>query len=489
MRSRKIAAAAAVVMTAAAVSAAGLGTARAATGPASTIAAATIAVRAGQTEAVLGRASLGADTPPWNGALTNPGAPGLIRAAGIRELEFNGGPMSDLYHWRTGRLDLLAAADHYTDLKPAYSFDWWARLATAHHDAMFVHVNYGTGTPAEAAAWVRYANKTKHYGVRDWEIGEEVYLDGAIAGIPAIEPDGHPASQHTAKGFADNALAYIKAMKAADPSIRIGIPIIATPERNSPEYAWDVTVLKTLAPHVDFVDEHWYPLFAPASAKTVLATVDQVAPVMSSLRALIDSDAHGRQVAIHIGETNSQVSGSALTSSITNALYLGETVPALLENRAEAVDWWALYNGIQDGAGLGDLGLLSSGSQDCLSRTVCAPPLNTRYPAYYGMQLTSALTISGSRLVGVTSGDAAVKAHAALRPDGSLVVLAVNTDPSEAKSVRLRITGYRPAPAVVVRSYGVASHGISRSRWSAGGVFNLAPSSLTELVLRPTGTR
>src|SRR5581483_10860291 len=89
----------------------------------------------------------------------------------------------------------------------------------------------------------------------------------------------------------------------------------------------------------------------------------------------------------------------------------------------------------------------------------------------------------------VTSGDPAVNAHAALRPDGSLVVLTVNTDPAEAKSVRLRITGYRPALAVLVRSYGVASHGISRSRWSAGGVFNLAPSSLTELVLRPAGTR
>jgi len=82
-----------------------------------------------------------------------------------------------------------------------------------------------------------------------------------------------------------------------------------------------------------------------------------------------------------------------------------------------------------------------------------------------------------------------VSAHAALRPDGSLVVLAVNTDPAGAKSVRLQITGYRPAPAVVVRSYGVASHGISRSRWSAGGVFGLAPSSLTELVLRPAGSR
>ena len=79
-----------------------------------------------------------------------------------------------------------------------------------------------------------------------------------------------------------------------------------------------------------------------AEAKTVLATVSQVAPSLASLRALIDSGARGHRVAIHIGETNRQVSGSALTSSITNALYLGETVPTLLENGSEAVAWWAL---------------------------------------------------------------------------------------------------------------------------------------------------
>lgn len=107
------------------------------------------------------------------------------------------------------------------------------------------------------------------------------------------------------------------------------------------------------------------------------------------------------------------MSGSALTSSITNALYLGETVPALLENGSEAVDWWALHTGLQDGAGVGDLGLLSSGRHDCLSKTVCAPPVNTPFPAYYRMQLTSALTVPGSRLVKVAAGDAAVSAHAA----------------------------------------------------------------------------
>ena len=48
-----------------------------------------------------------------------------------------------------------------------------------------ITVNYGSnsagtggGDPNEAAAWVRYANSTKHYGVSYWEIGNEVYGNG-----------------------------------------------------------------------------------------------------------------------------------------------------------------------------------------------------------------------------------------------------------------------------------------------------------------------
>ena len=40
-------------------------------------------------------------------------------------------------------------------------------------------MNYGSGTAAEAAAWVKYANVTKNYGVKYWEVGNEVYGNGA----------------------------------------------------------------------------------------------------------------------------------------------------------------------------------------------------------------------------------------------------------------------------------------------------------------------
>src|SRR5689334_3879878 len=64
-------------------------------------AAAVAAVAAGTTLATLGPEAVGANTPLWNPALPTPGTPALIRRAGLRWLEFNGGPASDLYHWRT----------------------------------------------------------------------------------------------------------------------------------------------------------------------------------------------------------------------------------------------------------------------------------------------------------------------------------------------------------------------------------------------------
>ncbi len=61
-----------------------------------------------------------------------------------------------------------------------------------------VTANYGTGTAEEAAGWVRYANVTKGYGIKYWEIGNENYGNGHYGA--AWEADDHadksPADTH-----------------------------------------------------------------------------------------------------------------------------------------------------------------------------------------------------------------------------------------------------------------------------------------------------
>jgi alpha-L-arabinofuranosidase len=74
-------------------------------------------------------------------------------------------------------------------------------------------VNYGPGTPEEAAAWVHYVNNVKKYNVRYWQVGSEP--DSAWE-------DGGPL---TAAMYAEKYLLFAKAMKAADPTIKVFGPL------------------------------------------------------------------------------------------------------------------------------------------------------------------------------------------------------------------------------------------------------------------------
>jgi hypothetical protein len=186
----------------------------------------TVTVRADQPAGTIAPGAVGVNTPIWNGDLLDQPPDGLVRQAGINLLEFNSGGVSDLYHWRDGSLspdpNPAGHPSDYDSLIPAFSFDQFEQTARTVDAGTLVHVNYGTGTPAEAAAWVRYANIVKHDHVNDWAIGEEVWGNGGIDGID-FEPDAHPDKTPTA--YADNVVAYAKAMKAVDPGIRVGVEV------------------------------------------------------------------------------------------------------------------------------------------------------------------------------------------------------------------------------------------------------------------------
>src|SRR5579883_3597155 len=98
-----------------------------------------------------------------------------------------------------------------------------------------ITVDYGGGTPSAAAGWVQYANKggagyngpvptypggssTGHtYGIKYWEIGNEIYGDGTYGA--SWEYNNNP---HTSAAYASNVVTYSNAMKAVDPTIKIG---------------------------------------------------------------------------------------------------------------------------------------------------------------------------------------------------------------------------------------------------------------------------
>ncbi len=104
-----------------------------------------------------------------------------------------------------------------------FGTDEFLQLCAAVGAAPMLTVNVGSGTPAEAAAWVEYTNgsssarwgseraKNGHpepYGVNYWFVGNEIYAPGEI---------GHLTPPEYAKVFR----AFAGAMRSADPSVKL----------------------------------------------------------------------------------------------------------------------------------------------------------------------------------------------------------------------------------------------------------------------------
>jgi alpha-N-arabinofuranosidase len=324
----------------------------------------------------------------------------------------------------------------YNSIAPQFSFDKFEAVARAAGAHTTVHVNYGTGTPAEAAAWVRYANDVRGDHVRDWIIGEEVYNDQYTEPDRRVPVTGkqEPAAVN-ARRYAKNVIAFSKAMKAVDPGIRIGVELLAA-------------------------DPSWLAGHSPVSArlryfnswsKDVAATpgltgaVD-FAPAVGNLRKILGASTRaGHHVKIIAGEVNSAPTAAPYSATQSNAAYLADTELTLLEHGASQVHWFGLYSGLEQGSPTADLGLLSTGN----CQESCEAPAGTPLPTYYSQQLVSTVARPGGLLV-AGSATGAVSAHAVRQRDGRLAVLLVNRG-TAAVTVRLAVSGYHATGTAVIQ--------------------------------------
>ena len=467
----------------------------------------TVTVHADRALATVPGAPVGSNDWDSDPNLTNPGTTPLLAAAGLRVRELNTGPYDDVYRWRTNTDDANPLTDR---LGPDVPQPWqtWVHQAQKMNAQAMVHVDYGStatdgpgGTdigPQEAAAWVRQANIVDHDGIKYWDIGEEVWGDGFYSEFPAFEPDNHADKSPTAYG--QNAVLFAKAMKAVDPSIKVGVEISPiSPASGLPD--WNGPLIKAAGSAIDFVDLHWYSApYGGTNDATLFAVPRQIPAEMASIQSDIAqvSDANAKHIQVIVGETNSSGTDPGVQSvTAPDALYAADDVSTWLEQGASQVDWFNTHIGAVDdsagspddpnGTGYGDWGLLSSGVNSCVTTTqganICEPPVNTPFPAYYALSLTTRLASPGATLVRTSvSGSPAIVTHAAVQRNGNLVLLLENEDPTAAHTVHLDYDGYRPLPLAVSCRYGANSKGLTYSISSSGNA-QLPPFSLTELVL------
>ncbi|SDK95171.1 cellulose binding domain-containing protein [Nonomuraea jiangxiensis] len=402
-----------------------------------------------------------------------------LKDAGVKLLRYPGGSYSDIYHW----------ADHTAPggyVAPNTDFDTFMRGVRRTGAQAMVTANYGTGTAEEAAAWVRYANVTKRYGVKYWEIGNENYGNGHYG--TAWEADDH-ADKSPAE-YARHVVAYADAMKAVDPKIKIGA--VLTTSANWPDGlvgagdagTWNKVVLSAAGQKIDFVIVHWYP-----------GALDRAAHVPDMIQLTREQIAKyagpgSERIGIAMTEFNTG-SSSAGTTTQPGALAAADAYATLLANGVFAVNWWNVHNGIgpvTQVAGhtdYGDFGLLSSAT--CTSDgSVCEPALNTPFAPYYALQMTSLFARPGDQFIRAAAGRSDVVAHAARRPNGDVAVLLINTSSSTAHPVTLGYEGFRPAAgAPSVRTHTNGATSIATSATGTATSQTLPPLSMTTIVVRP----
>lgn len=458
-----------------------------------------IAVDAGKPRVTLPPTAFGMNTAVWDKNLLDPAVPGLLRQGGVTMLRFPGGSIADIYHWQDN--SLTQGMQGY--VSPNNTFDAFMKVTQQAKAQAFITVNYGTnkaGTdgedPAEAAAWVQYANRTKQYGIKYWEIGNEVFGNGTYGS--QWEADRHADKSPTA--YANNVLQFVRAMKAVDPSIKIGITLPAPDltEGTKKMADWDPTVLSIVGSQIDFIDVHWYPQWHDTSGNEgpddqLLASTINVPTMLARFRSEIAqySGANAKNIEILLGEVNTKVATKQRVS-LVNALFLADVYMSWLGNGGTSVIWWELHEGLEiadsrsanayGSTNYGTMGILSDG--DCKQGT-CEPPPNTPFPPYYGLQMLTYLGRPGDQVVSANSKLALVSVYAVKQTNGNLAVLLINKDPSTTVTPTLALSGYTPAATATTYFYGMNSNAISSNSVKVAGTTlqtTLPPYSLTTIV-------
>jgi hypothetical protein len=426
----------------------------------------------------LSAAPLGINVGPWDYAYSMAGSAAIIqsllKAAGVRQLRYGGGSSADTYDWQTntsiqGCLPYNATASFTSSCasSQSLSFGQFSRQARALGASSFVTVNYGSGTPAEAAAWVKAA-KGPGQNVALWEVGNESYgcweVNNELAGAPEKYPDytpgvhnaagqnptcpmvtqGTPAGMRTmATSYAVNAKRFLVAMKAADPTSVTGVPwafggdVPGAAVGDSLE--WNDIVLGTDAREVNFVDAHYYPFGYAGSTGGSNPTIMQVLGSLWHIPALYreiraELNKHTPKAAVVVGETGVSNHPTLTTCTPAGALFAAGDVLSWLAAGAQSVDWWDMDN-------YGDSWSRCAGPAEGM---FSAAPKPVAYTPYYGYLLASLLAQPHARLAPLSTSDSSdVLAFQAVLPSGKKAVALININPARAERVTfgLKLTG------------------------------------------------
>ena len=409
------------------------------------------------------------NTAVWDAVLDTSNTMQLLQDMGAQALRYPGGSLSDTYHWAINRTGT-------NTWQWASGFGNFLHIATNVPAQVFITANYGSGTPAEAAAWVRSANITNKAGFKFWEIGNECY--------GAWETDTN-ARPHDPVTYATRFKDYWSQMKTTDPTIKIGA-VAVTGEDSSANYTdHAATNSRTLAIHYG-----WTPVLL-ATLRSLGVTPDfliyhryaqgpggedDTSLLLSSATWSNDAADLRQQLSDYLGTAGTNVelvctennsvytNPGKQTTSLVNGLFLADSIAQLLQTEFNACCWWDLRNG-QETANNNSLLLYGWRPYGDYGITDGSDPSSpaSRYPTFYTAKLLKHFARGGDQVVRATSDYPLLSAYAVGRTNGSLAVLVLNKHAAAAATASLNLAGYLPGSNAIAYSYGIPQDDAART--------------------------
>ena len=283
-------------------------------------------------------------------------------------LRIPGGSWSDRYVWNgngvydgnkidmSKRVKGLWQVD-YSDYQPGFCLEdsqgnpyhWHGDLDVAVlHDFVkdkgaeeIVTVNVGTGTPEMAAEWVRWANVKMGFGVKYWEIGNE--LEGFWE-VGHIQADG---TQMTGELYAQKFVEFAKAMKAVDPTLKIGGPVTANLRAEFLE-----ATLRDAGDWLDFISIHTYPVEGHLEKpEEIIRQAFVLEKPIQRYRSLIEryQSARSDEIEIAITEWNSKVQEDRTTGDLLSGLWNAAFIGEMFRHQVDFATHWDLLTETEEG--------------------------------------------------------------------------------------------------------------------------------------------
>jgi hypothetical protein len=465
---------------------------------------------------VLGYADFNADlsTAPLVNALT--AGLSTMGVTAVRMANGSGGAWADQEDWRGGGLSCtttLGVTSPAPNLSTLDTLDNYVQKVSKPlgTDIGFT-VNYGSNPPScdaggdplgNGADLVEYANVEKQYGIKYWEIGNELFGGGSF------ETDFHPTPGNGAS-YGTYESAFYNDMKKVDNSILIGIPV------GDGVYSWlanwSLPAMRTAK--YDAVVDHIYPMTDPVTDGQTLYPERISSHVGRTRGSLLGLQTELLNVgkspeAIWITEWNSAVGvGSNLWSRQTMGAVMPMWATMQLAEYMQAgvqyATWWAQgnsdvcmqYNYDWNGEtaynwwDCGDVFLTYTGALG--AETVVGLHAGDNSPVARAFQLLSesGFVTEGEHMLRVFTDlqDAPWLSAYAATHGSSYEIILINRDRDNAHTVPIQIAGQTGGQVVQQWTYGRAQYDQTRNgNWSVAPVTSSpsAPTSGLEGVLPP----